>query len=93
MNNEMEFLAGTNPTNSSSVFCVLSPARAGTNVTIAWKSVPNSSYTLQYSTNLAGSPAFLTLASNLAAKATGTNTYTHTNAASFPRLFYRVYLQ
>ena len=68
---------------------LLSATRAGTNVTVTWQSVPGVCYFLQRSTNLSASPPFTLLAADLVGQ-TNTMSFTETNAALAPRLFYRV---
>jgi hypothetical protein len=68
---------------------LLSASRVGANVTVTWQSVAGVSYFLERSTGLAASPPFTLLATNLLGQS-GTTTYTETNAAAAPRLFYRV---
>ena len=47
------------------------------------------SYFLECSTNLAAAPVFTCVATNFPGQS-GTTTHSHTNAASFGPLFYRV---
>ncbi|MBN2506373.1 MAG: hypothetical protein JXQ71_06735 [Verrucomicrobia bacterium] len=55
----------TNPTNALSVLRLLSASPVGTDVTVSWQSVPGVSYFLECSTNLAATPCFTPLATNL----------------------------
>jgi hypothetical protein len=84
-----EWRCQTDPTNVLSVLRLLSATRAGTNVTVTWQSVAGVSYFLERSTNLSASPPFTLLATNLPGQP-GTMSFTDTNAAAAPRLFYRV---
>jgi hypothetical protein len=84
-----EWRCQTDPTNALSVLRLLSASRAGTNVTVTWQSVAGVSYFLERSTNLSASPPFTLLAPDLPGQ-TGVMSYTDTNAAAAPRLFYRV---
>jgi hypothetical protein len=84
-----EWRCQTSPTNALSVLRLLSATPAGTNVTVSWQSVAGVSYFLERSTNLWASPPFTLLAPNLPGQP-GTTSYTDTNAATAPRLFYRV---
>ena len=88
-NNWQEWRCQTVPTNPLSVLRLLSASRAGTNVTVAWQSVAGVNYFLERSTNLSASPPFTLLAPNVPGQP-GTMTFTDTNAAAVPRLFYRV---
>ena len=84
-----EWRCQTDPTNALSVLRLLSASPAGTNVTVSWQSVKGVSYFLERSTDLSASPPFSLLAPNLAGQ-TNTTSFTDTNAAAAPRLFYRV---
>lgn len=82
-----EWVAGTNPTNAFSVLRLLPPSRAGADVTLTWLSVTNLTYVLERSTNLAATPPFTTLATNLPGQS-GITSWTDTNATvSGPRFY------
>ena len=87
-----EWRCQTDPTNALSVLRLLSASRAGTNVTVTWQSVAGVSYFLERSTNLSANPPFSLLATDLVGQ-TNTMSFTDTNAAFVPRLFYRVGVQ
>jgi hypothetical protein len=89
MNNWQEWRCGTVPISALSVLRMLSPARSGANVNISWQSVPGISYFLQRSTQLGSPASFAPLATNLSTS-TGITVYADTNAASAPRLYYRI---
>ena len=89
LNTGQEWCCGTCPTNANSALRLLSPQRTGINVTVTWQSVAGVNYFLECSTDLAALPCFACVATNLPGQA-GTTTYTHTNAAAVPWLFYRV---
>ena len=90
MNNWQEYVAGTNPTNSSSVLRFNSEGSApGQHMAIRWASVSNRLYDLYRSTNLsAGATAFITMpgATNMPATPPE-NTYTDTVQGGGPRLY------
>ena len=79
----------TDPTNALSVLRLALASPAGTNVTVRWQSVLGVNYFLERSTNLWASPPFTLLALNLPGQL-GTTSYTDTNAAFQPSLFFRV---
>ena len=89
MNTWQEWRCQTDPTNALSVLRLLSASRAGTNVKVTWRSVAGVSYFLERSTNLWASPPFTPLATGIAGQPDATS-FTDTNAATAPRLFYRV---
>ena len=68
---------------------LLSATPDGTNVTVTWQSVAGVSYFLECSTNLAATPRFTSLTTNLPGQA-GTTTFTDTNAIGPGPFFYRV---
>ena len=88
-NTWQEWRCQTDPTNALSALRLLSATRAGTNVTVSWQSVAGVNYFLERSTDLSASPPFTLLAPNLPGQ-TNTTSFTDTNAAVVPRLFYRV---
>jgi hypothetical protein len=83
-----DWVCGLNPTNSTSVLTMLTPAtKINTNgIIVTWLSVTNINYNLQRSTNL---PAFVTIQNNIAGQA-GTTSYTNTSATNSIPYFYRV---
>jgi hypothetical protein len=93
MNNWQEYLAGTNPTNASSVFKITSSqVISGTQFVVHWLSASNRLYDVMRATNLAaGAAAFVPLpgATNLA----GTppqNIWTDSVSHASPAVFYRL---
>lgn len=68
---------------------MLEIAPAGNEVNVSWQSVAGVYYFLERSTNLASSPAFLCLATNVVGHA-GITTFTDTNAPPWVPFFYRV---
>ena len=93
MNNSQEYLAGTNPTNTASVFKIISGQMiSSTQFVLRWSSVSNRLYDVMRATNLAtGTGAFVRLpgGTNL----TGTpieNTWTDSVSRASPPGFYRV---
>ncbi|HRZ38300.1 MAG TPA: choice-of-anchor Q domain-containing protein [Candidatus Paceibacterota bacterium] len=88
-NNWQEWRCGTDPTNSLSVLRLLSVSTDRPNVTLRWPGVVGVSYSLERSTNLAASPPFTLLATNLLGQP-GTMSFIDTDAAGLTPLFYRV---
>lgn len=86
-----DWIAGLNPTNSSSVLAMLPPIATNNTagVTVTWQSVANILYDLQRSTNLSAQPVFCTIQSNIVGQA-GTTSYTDTSATNNIPYFYRV---
>jgi hypothetical protein len=64
-NNWQEWRCMTDPTNALSVLRLLPASFDGNNVTLSWESIAGVSYFLEYATNVAGTPAFTLLATNL----------------------------
>jgi hypothetical protein len=89
LNNWQEWRCQTDPTNALSALRLLPPATDGANVIVTWQSVPSVSYFLERSANLAASPAFFLLATNVFAPS-DTTTFTDTNAVASGPFFYRV---
>jgi len=77
------------PTNGRSVLRLVSAVPEGTNVAVTWQSVAGINYFLERSTNLAASPCFGCVATNIVGQS-GTTTYTDTNATGAGPFFYRV---
>jgi hypothetical protein len=91
-NTWQEWHCQTDPTNALSVLRLLSATPHGTpqsGLTLTWQSVAGVNYFLECSTNLAATPRFTSLATNLPGQP-GTTTYTDTNAVGAPSRFYRV---
>ena len=89
LTNCQEWRCQTDPTNALSALRLLSTSPADTHLAESWSSVAGVSYFLQRSTDLSAVPSFTPLATNLPGLP-GTTTFTDTNAAAAPRLFYRV---
>lgn len=92
MDNFDEYIAGTNPTNAASVLKMLSVSSSVSGTTVKWQSVSQKIYFLQRSSNLAGSPVFSSIRSNLSTFNT-TSSFTDTNAVGTGPYFYRVGVQ
>lgn len=92
MNNWQEYIAGTIPTDGSSVLRMLSPASDVSGIVVSWQSVATRNYFLQRGTNLISQPVFSTIQSNITGQADVT-TYTDTNATSGGPFYYRVGVQ
>jgi hypothetical protein len=86
-NNFQEWLAGTIPTNSASVFRIIDVFQ-GTLTSVRWLGVSNRLYTVQRATNLVPPLIFQTRGSNIAGT-TGTNAYSEVRPAS-GTVLYRV---
>ena len=93
LNNWQEYLAGTNPTNASSVFKITGgQVLPGGQFVLRWLSVSNRLYDVMRGTNLAaGAGAFVPVpgATNLAGTSPQ-NTYTDSVSSVSTRAFYRV---
>jgi hypothetical protein len=91
-NNWQEWQADTVPTNALSRLALITPTNAPGGLAVTWQSVPTRNYFLQRGTDLAGTPAFLTLATNIPGQA-GAKTFTDTNVSNGGPFFYRVGVQ
>jgi hypothetical protein len=93
MSNYQEYLAGTNPTNSTSLLRVTSLTVAGENIDVSWTTVEGKSYIVQ--TNSAAGAGFADFSPVIAAPGTGesmTNYLDLKGRTNGPLRFYRVRL-
>lgn len=65
MSNWQEWVAGTNPTNSSSLLQMLTLTNTGASCLISWQSVSGKNYFLQRSTSWGTAQGFVTIQSNV----------------------------
>jgi hypothetical protein len=86
MDNRTEFLAGTDPTNSASSLCLLTPTVSTAGVVLTWQSALNRTYTLERAIDLAARPCFSCLATNIVGSS-GTTSFTDTNSSCGPMLY------
>jgi len=89
LNNYQEWIAGTVPTNASSVLRLINPAKNVSGVIVRWQSVDTRSYFLERATSLGAPTPFFLLQSNIVGEA-GITSYTDTNAIGTGPFFYRV---
>jgi subtilisin family serine protease len=92
-NNLAEWLAGTDPTQASSAFRILSIIRTNQNLQITWTTVGGHSYVLQQTATLSGSGTnFLDLGGPITPVGTneGITTFVHLGATTNIAIFYRV---
>ena len=92
MNNWQEWVAGTNPTDASSLLKMLAPSITVSGVTVQWQSVSGKTYFIQRCGNLSVPASFSTLQGNIAGQA-GTTTYLDLTATGPGPFFYRVGVQ
>jgi hypothetical protein len=87
MNNWQEWICRTAPTDASSVLRLLAPVSVGRNLAVTWQSVPGVSYSIERSSEVAGT--FTPFASDVPGRV-GTTTFADTNAIGRAPFFYRV---
>ncbi len=92
LNNWQEWIAGTVPTDASSVLRLFSPSNGESSVTVSWQSVSNRTYFLERATNFGATSSFSLLTSNIVGHA-GATSFTDTNASGPGPFFYRVGVQ
>ena len=92
LNNWQEWIAGTTPTNASSVLKLSLPTGDGPGLTVGWQSIGGKSYYLDRSTSLASTNCFLSIQSNIVGQA-GMTIYTDASATNGGPYFYRVGVQ
>lgn len=90
--NWQEWIAGTIPTDSTSLLRLLQPTTGAAGVTVIWQSVSNRTYFLEHATTLGAASPFSLLTSNIVGQA-GTTTFTDTNAIGDGPFIYRVGVQ
>jgi hypothetical protein len=90
LNNYQEWVAGTNPTDASSVLKIVSATMTNNpgGFVVSWESVNTRTYYLQRSTGL-GQSNFSTIQDNIVGQP-GTITYVDTNGVGPGPFFYRV---
>lgn len=91
-NNWQEWVAGTNPTDATSVLRMLSATGGVSGVTVNWPSVAGRRYVLECATDLGVAPGFWVLQSNISGEP-GMTSWTDTDAVGSGPRFYRVRVQ
>jgi hypothetical protein len=92
MSNWQEWIAGSNPTNATSALIMSSPVTNAVGLQISWQSANGKLYYLQRATNLAASPAFSSIRSNIYGRI-GTTIFIDNSATNPGPYFYRVGVQ
>jgi subtilisin family serine protease len=93
MTNRNEFLAGTLPTDSQSVFKSLAATWEGSSATVSWTSVPGKTYQVYYSESLEDESWLSDLPGSLLTAGEGQLTMNYTDFSAPPtKRFYRVKL-
>ena len=90
MNNRQEWKTGTIPVDPSSFLHMVSLESLPASVRLGWASVTNRKYSLERSTNLATSPPFTKIGTNIVGQA-GTTYFTNSTGAGL--FFYRVLVE
>ena len=89
MNNWQEWIAGTDPTDPSSLLKMSIVANNVLEITVTWQSVSGVTYFLQRATDLGTQPAFSTIQTGIAGQP-GTTSYTDTDTTDSSVYLYRV---
>ena len=92
-NNQAEFLAGTNPTNSASAFRITAVAREGNNIRVTWNTAGGHTNVVETTSSLTNS--YSSLSSNIFISGSGAATTNYLDvggATNGPARFYRVRL-
>ena len=89
LNNWQEWVAGTVPTNATSVLVMASPGVDIEGVTLTWQSVSGRTYYVERALALGGQGAFAALETNILGLP-GATSYTDTNAPMAGPAYYRV---
>ncbi len=89
MSNWQEWIANTNPTNSTSALKLLRPTNSAAGLILSWTSVADRTYQLDRATNGSSPWAFSPYQSNLAGR-DGVTIYTDTNSLLSPKAYYRI---
>jgi len=93
MSNLQEFLAGTDPTSSESVFRILSIGMQGDDVLLTWATAGGRTNAVQAASNLSGT--FSNISPNIIITGSGDTTTNYLDpgaATNWPSLFYRIRL-
>jgi hypothetical protein len=92
MNNQREWICGTNPTDALSVLRMTTTSNGPSGTTVSWLSVTNRSYFVLRGSNIMTLGSFQTVASNLVGQA-GSTSYFDPSATGPGPYFYRVGVQ
>lgn len=92
MDNYSEWKAGTNPTNSLSVFALNSAGISESGLKLQWNSLTGRTYRIEGGTNLLDSPAFRMIQSGIEGEASVTE-YIDTNTLNSGASFYRIIIE
>ena len=90
VNNEDEYLTGTQATNAASLLRIETLARTLEDVAVEWQSVPYGRYRVLTATNLVGGAGWTVLGTNLNLDLGTISAFTNAGGATKDRGFYRV---